>query len=728
MSLSLALAALLAASAQVEPLQYDPEARLSLIVSAERLPVILEQVNQQTGAKLFVNPQFENEVFAIRVKDRRLGDLMDAIAAATDGEWLASGRLTSDSIAPVRREKARQERVQRSLQKMIAEAAETYKKDGGVSAEKFQKRINAPKAPDDKPDWNDYMRNNLGAQLGLEIAPHLPVSRISALKSGERLVLSSAPTAMQVPMPGPMIQTIRKAFGEIAKINPSDIETENGPGQDYALHELKRQASLLRRRPIVNVLLVIQIQTYGPSVMPMMALHGLDATGRSVFETNVQLPNSMTDEMQDWEKMQQQNSAELEKNKPLAISEEARRFAQMITQNMGFGFMGGESRRPIDLDKEPRLLELLLNPDRYEPVKFGFGQLLGEALERTESEGVLLLDDLFGVMMGEGMPPMGPRQLLMLLERFGMMSERKGIKVMEASMESPRVNRKALAVATQRIRKERVFTWENAITYARSISGEPSAFGAMSSFDMMYLSAASGMGEVVMEVMQSMPFLRWVGQLPQPALDGLLAGRPVQVRTLVPAQQEGLLRFVLRGGLPLRNEAADAAQVDEEIKALEAGQGLETFSYGEGSIEPTQILAGGLSRDTLLTLERKNAQVVLLGRNDQGKTVVVEPEMLGMMQKMADRPGAESEYYDRYKGLVSFQIGGKEYYNFTIRFDKHIVGTVSIPFYTFDFRTSFKLNELPSEIQKQIKQGQDIDFGEEGGAGPSQTPPPLTSR
>lgn len=58
---------------------------------AARLPVILEQLQSQTGLKLTCDGVFESEVMLISVTDVEPGKLLDKIAAASVGEWEKKG-------------------------------------------------------------------------------------------------------------------------------------------------------------------------------------------------------------------------------------------------------------------------------------------------------------------------------------------------------------------------------------------------------------------------------------------------------------------------------------------------------------------------------------------------------------------------------------------------------------------------------------------------------------
>lgn len=178
----------------------DSGARVSFSCRAEPVGKMLAELSQVAHLKLEANTQALDDVVVIHVQDVPLGDLMRRIALVTSGAWEKEGGgylLVGDPAT--RNREAAAERA-----KAIDAAKAT-----------IDKRLEALKAKPDQPGTPSGTTTITAGASGGSIQGGPPADEkaltllldsigpaaLADIDSGERVVYSSAPTAMQRPLP-----------------------------------------------------------------------------------------------------------------------------------------------------------------------------------------------------------------------------------------------------------------------------------------------------------------------------------------------------------------------------------------------------------------------------------------------------------------------------------------------------------------------------------------------
>jgi hypothetical protein len=176
---------------------------------AARLPVILAELEPRIGMKLGSEQSFKNDVLVIRVDEVDSKTLLDKIAQAAVGKWTRSGDRLVLSPDSVRRKKQEDEllaRRERDIQRML----DQYKKDlekayDGPTLHALKSAIDERRSGYDQQQYAARVGQERAFRpldrLAMRSLIEIGARRLAEIKPGQRLVFSANPTPRQLKWP-----------------------------------------------------------------------------------------------------------------------------------------------------------------------------------------------------------------------------------------------------------------------------------------------------------------------------------------------------------------------------------------------------------------------------------------------------------------------------------------------------------------------------------------------
>lgn len=225
-----AIAALTAGTFHQAPAYPDVKLQ-NLTLVAMPLPRALEAISSASGQRLETIPLMTSEIVVVQAKEIGLPDLMQSLATVTTGRW----ETTANGWRLVPNQPARNTEAQTEL----------VRQADGIRAQ-LNEIIKPPKPSDpEMGEEGGSATRILMARIAATIDPSIYLN----LDPINRMVLSSAPTAMQRPLPG----SARALIGQLIVAHNKEAE-EPGEMPDFsAVPELQslppEMRNLLNRRP-----------------------------------------------------------------------------------------------------------------------------------------------------------------------------------------------------------------------------------------------------------------------------------------------------------------------------------------------------------------------------------------------------------------------------------------------------------------------------------------------
>lgn len=178
---------------------------------------VVAELAKLTGAPLEAAATLEDEIVAVRVKDVPLSELMDHLAGATCTRWVRDKSrivLERDKVRARAQENAeldaRVAMLKKSLEPFLemlpVKYSEVFLDQEWKRFERFQREDQSGLSMEAQ---NDAVRRSVAAEQHdpssralFRALARCDLRRIAALRPGERIVFSSAPTRVQFPCPG----------------------------------------------------------------------------------------------------------------------------------------------------------------------------------------------------------------------------------------------------------------------------------------------------------------------------------------------------------------------------------------------------------------------------------------------------------------------------------------------------------------------------------------------
>lgn len=650
----------------------------------------------------------------VHVKDKPAGEVFQAIAVAVDGDWNENGRLVIDEAARLKRRAEESKETTKALTEMLNEASKQVQKLMPLTVEKIKSAYAEREKLGNDPKAYQAMRymTPQGILTGM-IAPYLNPSQMTGVSVGDRLVFSTHPNSRQLPLKIGAVAACQRV-AELHQLYAQAFSSTPKESEGYETY-MVQQWQRTSKNPVATVQIVVT-RVGGPSMtLPMIEVRAIDPKGYLVFSYG--LDTYGFNEFEKYEEIMKDGEKELQNQRPLSLSDEAKAFMRFMERRAQF-YMGEESvgAKPT-LQNSPEQTKILMNPHQFEPLGYGLGELLHTSAVAGGLNTVCNLgDDLF--MIGaDNMPPMTPKMLDGLLDVFAKPVNVKDIKVRQMNMSfegnSGRANRNALATIVSKTAGYGVPRLPWMFEYVKSRSGSIGYMGV----DRSYITAASQDNEAVQMLLAHPDLLGLLSRLSDSQMQALRSTGKLSILGMTPEQRSELEKLMMRGGNAMGN-----VQVENYVPA--DSEGTETAPDApppgpEGSdgvpppntddfvppkaFEITDYLAKGFSRDDHILL-KVDTVPLLIAYNNEGEAKFTDPESYGVAVGYADNPEM-MRYYGPWTAFKEFRVGKKEVWNIQI-----IVGgrpLLSSLLQDFIYDPNSKrtgMQGLPEEMRKTIEQ------------------------
>lgn len=691
---------MLSALALVVALRQDPGTTPSVTFQSDgaRIEVIAEQLQKQTGTRLFVAPNLRGEVFAVRVSNVPLKSLLDRIGKTMYAEWTpvdGGFRLEQSNVLRLAEERDTQALKVAAMQKHLDEQVKAM---GGATgsedeyrkiASQMQEHLERMARTEDHSGWEQFGRLTArlpNARLRAMVGRSLNPVDLVRIRPGERVVFSTMPTPMQRRLPAAASQALQQFSAEQAKwARAVQAVRRAAPKPDPGSEGLPEGMSFLDNYlgnvpsggySKINVAVTRRRQGFftGGGLEAEMML--LDRRGRLMARESLSLSDGLDEE--DLEPMKPEPN-----EKPIVLKPAIKALLAMASS------MGED----MDEFKVPAELKgLLADPVKVEPLSVVAGDLVLGTW--TQGNLVARLDDAWaygafiGMMQGGGPGEPTPsivRNSLKFMQTKVVSEEGWTLLVPTYSLDARegRVDRTQLRTLTEPIAAGRSVTLEELANYAAnndSIMESPMGFTVL-------LLIGPDMSAIPIRTNWSV--LRFYGRLSGQQRMTLRQGGTLVLGTLTPPQQEALVQMVywqpatITESLPPnRREAlarAESGFVPPDPTVQEES--------GEPDTEVTQLLPNGIPPQSLLRGQfTTDAVFKTAGPFQQVHTAENLGAMLAYQEHAANQgsPMPQRQRLERVtvgtRGTIdlAFQFGPRQFYRQALLDDAFGTNTVAI--------------------------------------------------
>ncbi|MCO5298215.1 MAG: hypothetical protein M9921_15310 [Fimbriimonadaceae bacterium] len=576
--------------------------------------VLLPLLSAQTGVPLVVAGAAADEIVVIRVKDAVLNDVLKRIAEVTSCDWKAEGdgfRLVTANAARSIEERTEREQRIANLRKQIAERVKALQKKDKGDAEEEQ-GFSMP----------FFSSGDSAAKAITQLLAGIDVSRLATLQRGERVVYSTAPTRMQLPLG----RNTSAILGEyVAAHNAEASQIRESMGQEAMTDEQRKAMEFAekmmgsRQKPVtdapVKALLVGSRQSLFDTLTVELRL--FNAQGKVILSGSDSLmTNTAMFEQMAMAIPGAQGSEEKEKEKPdpdprpIEFSKTTKELAGLFGQ-LGMG--GGT----FSMKMSPELRALLLRPDEHDPLSFVPSETLLAIAEMKDLQLVAALPDSLGeftrLFVANSKPTVGRA-----LEEFLKGDETQGgiadgwlvlRPARPAENRTIRVPRAALAKLIGVSETKGVPSLDDLASYALAAEPPMETPGAMLHL-MLFAPNSVGSG---MAGPQDWDMLRFYSTLTPGQRDLLARGEAIPLPNLSIQQRNFVAAMAFGSDAKLRigPKKPDSGDFMEMVAAFMPGQ---TQDFRE---EPTEVMPTGLPAAGRVTMQLTNAPIVVLANSPE---------------------------------------------------------------------------------------------------------------
>jgi hypothetical protein len=356
---------------------------------ATRVPAILDALSKETGIPLKASPYFENEVLVVSVKERPIREVLGKLADAVSGQWRFEGGaylLARDLKKTQEEERESNARRVEQVKELQAGAREMLAKDFSPQTledaarqredleTKMQGRI-------DYEVWRKYEQlANLGPfqRAAMRLLVGIDPKILAGIGPRDRVVFSTSPTSMQRPIGGHATAAIEQLIGEQRLW--ADVQAQM-PGDDerrmfVGSFETPRKAF---KKPIGKVLFIANRSAWSDDVDFSMLV--VDVDGKAVGRVDLQEDSLRRH-------VPEERKTENESRDPIGLSEASKRFTDLASARMtGIGSKSAWQQPARDL------VELLLQPEKVDPLSFILSDVLLQLADRKKMDLMAVAND-----------------------------------------------------------------------------------------------------------------------------------------------------------------------------------------------------------------------------------------------------------------------------------------------------------------------------------------------
>ena len=573
--------------------------RISL--KATRVPVLLQQLSGEIGTVLACLPVFENDVVILDSRGLSQEAVLNEIAYVVCGKWEKSAaglRLIPDTAQWQKDQREDQATAAKELRKQVFS------------------RANPPKKSD-KPGEDDEMGGDNGSDIA-KVLLGLDLTRIANLRPEERLVYSTSPTRMQLPLPD-------SARGVVAKLVAEHNEQVGNAEEPQSAEEIAAMAMMpesmkrmmrLQRRPITGYTKANLVIASGGFLGGSQAtLTVYNAKGEVVLMENDMLglggifggmmgamgeameavAESLGDALNGQEPTATAPEAEIK------ISPRAKEISRMLNL-MSFARTDGTTPTP----PSDEVMRILAQPDQFDPLSFQTSEIVMGAFPKPERSMVACLAD-----SASEIAALLPSEIKKQLGKNHEISEEGNVVRIRPKnrffARRDRSNRTALAQLIQSSQNDGAPSLKELAAYAsRAAKPEISSLSGKYLLNMV----PSTMSYIMMGT-ANWGLLRWYGSLDGGARGRILTGAPVNLAAIPSGPTSAFLYSSEAMPGPIGTETDFMTSMMSRM--MPGGGGADYSS------EPTEVMPAGVpAQGTLTVTTEQEYFVVPADKKDMG--------------------------------------------------------------------------------------------------------------
>lgn len=693
--------------------QGDLSQKVSYRHPAAPVHILLEELGKQTGVPLGAAANLNNEILIIRVQDVPLKDVLDKIALASAGEWTQEGGktyLVRSSSRMAAENKTELEIRTAAVRKALVEK---FKVAPPMSADDVEKVLKQKAQLEkhnqdgsfDRSAWEQIQsidHLSPGFRCLQRIVQALDPRAVAALKDGDRIVYSSAPTPKQIALPIQAATVLSELQKEAATWNaaasrmPAD-DTRPEFYSDQDPHKFDKPFE----NPPAKVLLAVQSSGDGLGGGIGCALIVADAQGKILFTANDSISIADAGDIERQAREADKNS----QSPKLELSAETRELGGYFGKM--FGRQGTATRIEISDEWKKRIL----HPERYEPLSTSMSDIVLSICDGKNLNVVASIPDIFFIasIVLVGQPELQIQTVdgaLAALRAFRAADfiEKDGwfdiVPNRPATTREQRANRQSVSDYLMAADHDGRVTLENRAHYALSQRNT----GMLDLGTVLSMILSPEEARMMDGSMKQRLWLQLFGSLSAQQRQALAApdGR-ISIGNMT-AEQARILNRIVYG-------SKDAFGVSSGLTVI-GSNGEEAESpnmYGPNGhtllLEPTESLPTGLPRDGYLTMSNRSRDVIFAYA--QGQPGYGSPrELSNLAWDLAtrERPdlfpwATQQPAYDR------FLLGTSEDYTMTVWLGSRLRTSVQLSDQAVITKGEPKpLDQMPEDFQKKLKE------------------------
>ena len=678
----------------------------------ESVGKVVERISAETKMPMAAFGDIKAYPIYINVKDVPVKDLLDRIASVAGGEWERKDNsyyLTANSSLKTQQQKAGDPDLIAAIEATINQPA---------PKKKSQKELESMFQNSDKnPATSSKMMGEIFSQMfqadegALELLKIIGSKDLSSIVDGRRVVLSSTPTTMQIPMSSKAVDAVQKYLKKLAMATPpKDGKPNDGGFLDFSVMFGGGQG--MRKPELVNQVTTIQTVFQITNRTNLnVEISAFTGNGTGVYKRVVQLPIVNPEDSKPHVKGQTPlNKGSIAKDYAQAIEDGKKidPFMGLLTSVQSGGMaamsmfispdgMTSSAEAPARAIS-PAIRALMEDPSKNEPLAF----LLGPVLDQQAATGGNIIampsDDVISTLCTqltkedstvEGVLDSIDRTMTEKISHDGAWTIMQASSPLE--LRSAFCKRDALAAL---VRAGSTKGYVNLDDCSRFATAQDTARGSellglpivTSVFRTSDLGSATALTSIGFDA------LKLYATLTEFQKQALSSKRPVPLASLTPSQTNIISRMIYNGTLPpFKTGEGMGAEMINSIDAggddmggmmglglAMAGPMMAAFGMGEITMdsERTVLLPDGVPVVGAITMKSMPLDGVMAIDNSTGNKMITVPEMLGMMNSdtFAQIPGMRNmkRSFDQYKMakqtsyLLFFQLGKNASYLTTL--------------------------------------------------------------
>ncbi len=666
---------------------------------------VVRALAEKTGSPLAVPPALGNEFVFVSVKDAPLKEVLDRIADVTACEWKEKDHklwLTRSAAKLRQEEKDAIEFRLKGIEKGLAKACEALAEK--IDAKRIEAATKERRELERRPMDNQGFDNSRWQRL-TNLQSLTPARRtllrmlsvidprvLTTLNSGDRIVFSTSPTAMQKRLPPKAeaalasFKTEQVMWAEAGQNLPKIEDSE----RIYRIGQEDGEAYLSpQKEPIAKTLLIFEQDenNFGGPLSALLILAG--EKDNVLYSSREQIAVLDEKAMNDLMKAPAPASPH-----PIDLSPD---FHLLLD-----GIKGAFGRGNPKLALPENLRNILSSPDKNEPLGLSTTDPFRAVAAERKTNIVASIPDFAHWMIA--FLAMAPdRSVDMYLsalrtagemrieESNGWLMARPG---MPARARELREDRTALGKFLRRAVAENRLSLDNAAEY--SITNlVPQNHPSISQLHLMLL----GLTEYGQQYHAHA--LRLYGSLSASQKELLQNGGKLLLGSMTPYQLSQVTRLLYG--------AYARSAWESRIQEYERSKSQMNYSYRGSTLrtEPTEAFPFGVPRDGYLTLARKESVVIFASSADQQNSWPQEIDQFGMNLYQQEHPDI-FPWVRNQPALDRFRVGDQKDIDMTIYLSSTMLMSENLKDSKMKTEgVGVPLNQLPQDIQDRIKKAMD---------------------